>query len=70
MDKSKMAKDGTVIHYDGRKGGVDQMSRRVEQSHGEWCCCDECCKSGNKSLDDTLDPPDTAYDGTVCCGGR
>ena len=69
MDKSKMAQEGTVIHYDGRKGRNDQMSRRVEQACGEWCCCEKCCNDGNKSLDETLDPPDEGSDGPVCSGG-
>jgi hypothetical protein len=69
MDKSKMAKEGTVIHYDGRKGGLghDQMSRRVEQACSEWCCCDKCCNDGKKSLDDTLNPPEPDKNGLICC---
>ena len=67
MDKSKMAEPGTVINYDGRKGGVDQMSRRVEQACSEWCCCDKCCNDGNKSLDDALYPPEPDDMGPICC---
>jgi len=69
MDKSKMATPGTKIDYDLNKGGHshEQMSRRVEQPCGSWCCCDKCCKDGKKSLDDTLDPPEPDEYGPVCC---
>jgi hypothetical protein len=69
MDKSKMAKAGTTIDYDINKGGHnhDQMSRPVEQACGEWCCCDKCRDSGNKSLDDTLNPPEPDKYGPICC---
>jgi hypothetical protein len=71
MDKSKMAKQGTVIHYNPNKGGIghDQMSRRVEQTCYEWCCCDKCRDAkNNKSLDDTLNPPPEDDGCQPCCG--
>jgi hypothetical protein len=69
MDKSKMAKQGTVINYDDRKGGhhYDGMSRPIETPCGEWCCCDKCCKDGKKSLDDTLNPPEVDKNDLCCC---
>ena len=69
MDKSKMAKAGVTIKYDPFKGGCchDQMSRPVKQRCGDWCCCEDCkCE---KSLDDTLNPPDEDDGIQVCCGG-
>ena len=65
MDNSKMAKAGTTIKYDLNKEryGMDQMSRRVKQRCGEYCCCEDCdCE---KSLEDVLDPPEE--DGKICC---
>jgi hypothetical protein len=64
MDKSKMAKEGTVIHYDCRKGPNGNLSRPLETPCGEWCCCDKCCNEGNKSLDDTLDQ---SKSDDICC---
>jgi len=58
MDKSKLAEPGTVIHYDGRKGRNDNLSRPLETPCGDWCCCDKCCNDGEKSLDKALNPSD------------
>jgi hypothetical protein len=71
MDKSKMAKPGTTINYDGRKGGVchEQMSRKVDEGcSSEYCYCDKCRDGkADKSLDDTLNPPPEDDDSPVCC---
>ena len=66
MDKSKMAEPKTIT-YDPFKGGErhDQMSRPVKQRCNEWCCCDDC--TCEKSLDDTLDPPDGEGGPSICC---
>lgn len=65
MDKSKMAQEGTVIHYDGRKGRNDQLSSPIKETCNEWCCCEDC--TCEKSLDDTLNPPDKNVGSPVCC---
>ena len=67
MDKSKMAKQGTVIHYNGRKSGNTQLSHELETECHEWCCCDKCNDAKGKSLDDALNPPAETNDGPCCC---
>ena len=67
MDKSKMAQEGTVIHYDGRKGRNDQLSRPIKETCHEWCCCEDCQCDGKKSLDDTLNPPIEDDCAPSCC---
>lgn len=69
MDKSKMAEPGTTISYNPNKGRNDGMSRDIKTACHDWCCCEHCQGDGNKSLDDTLNPPEPDKYGPVCCGG-